>query len=306
MQFAHAVNNGLSGFLVDRGVERGILVGHVFERVHQRILVSGGLRLDGHGDNGFGELDVFEQDRIVFGADGIAGGKEFLTNHAADFAGIEHIDVFAMVCVQPKQTANTLTLLGARIIDVLAFFQLAGIDANEGQFANELIGSHLEYEAGERLKIGDIAEQIGVALGRNSFYSRYVDRGWQVGHHGIQQRLNPFVLKRRSAEYRNHVVGNGRAANGIDERHFGNIGVFHVDFEQLFVHFGDLFDQFRTCGFGASGHVGGYVGIFDLGAVAVLGKNDCAHLDQINHAMERIGSAQRQLDGDGRSRQLVA
>ena len=40
----------------------------------QLVLVGLGFRLDGHGNNGRGKIDVFEDDRLVFIAQRVAGG----------------------------------------------------------------------------------------------------------------------------------------------------------------------------------------------------------------------------------------
>lgn len=68
----------------------------------------------------------------------------------------------------------------------------------------------------------------------------------QVCANTVQERLNRCVLDSRAEEDGGELERNGRATNGLRELRRGGI-LFHDEHvTDLFVHFGELFDQFLS------------------------------------------------------------
>ncbi len=63
MQFAHAGDQGLSGFLVGIGPEGRVFFSQLGEGNHHLVLAGLGFRLDGHLNDRFGEIHGFQDDR---------------------------------------------------------------------------------------------------------------------------------------------------------------------------------------------------------------------------------------------------
>src|SRR6185436_3008211 len=72
VQFAHAGDDQLAGFLVGKTTERGVFFGQALQAFGHLIAVRLGLRLDRHADDGLREGRRFQGDIEVFVAQGVA------------------------------------------------------------------------------------------------------------------------------------------------------------------------------------------------------------------------------------------
>ncbi len=151
VQLAHAGDDGLAGLFVGEDAEGRVFLGEALKRVGHLLLVELGLRLDGHADDGIGERRRFEQDRVILIAKRVAGGDVLDADDGGDVAGVAGVDVFALVCLDLDQAADAFAFAGARVVNRVPLAQLAGIDAEEDELANERIAPKLE---GERAEFG--------------------------------------------------------------------------------------------------------------------------------------------------------
>jgi hypothetical protein len=110
------------------------------------VLIGLGLRLDRHVDHGIGEVDRLEQHRRVRIAQRVAGGRLLEADGGRDRAGRDLLDVLAVVGVHLQQPADPLLAAGGGVEDVRARVELAGVDAEVGQLADEGVGHDLEGE----------------------------------------------------------------------------------------------------------------------------------------------------------------
>ncbi len=117
------------------------------------LLVALGLRLDRDGNHRLGELDGLEHDGVLLVADGVAGGDVLQADAGADVAGQNFSNLLALVGVHPQQAADALASLLVRVINGVSALQLAGINADEGQLADEGVGHDLEDQGRERARL---------------------------------------------------------------------------------------------------------------------------------------------------------
>ena len=112
-------------------------------------LVVLGLRLDRHRDDRIRERRRLEQDRKILIAKRVARGDVLDADDRGDVTGVTGVDVFALVGLNLNQAADALALVRARIVNRVALGELAGIDAEENELADERIAPELERERAE-------------------------------------------------------------------------------------------------------------------------------------------------------------
>ena len=139
----------VSSFVRTRKV--GILLGEALQRLGQLVLVGLGLGLDGDVDDGLGEDDRLEQHGVVGIAQRVAGGRLLEADGGGDGARADLLQVLAVVRVHLEQPADALLAAGRRVEHVGARVDLARVDAEVGQLADERVAHDLEGERRERL-----------------------------------------------------------------------------------------------------------------------------------------------------------
>ena len=93
------------------------------EGLAQLVLVGLGLGLDGHVDDGLGELERLEQDRVARVAQGVAGGGVLQPHRGHDVAGEDGVLVLAVVGVHLQDAPHPLLappLVELTMVDPLA------------------------------------------------------------------------------------------------------------------------------------------------------------------------------------------
>ncbi len=111
VQLAHAGDDGLTGLLVGVGLEGGVLLGQLHQGDAHLLLTGLGLGLDGHADDGLGELHGLQDDGVLLVAEGVAGGGVLQADHGGDVAGVDGLDVLTVVGVHLQDAADALLLL---------------------------------------------------------------------------------------------------------------------------------------------------------------------------------------------------
>ena len=159
VQLAHAADERLAGLLVFAGAEGRVLPLHHLQHVGQLLALGRGLRLDGHRDDGFGEGDRFQQDRLLRVAERVAGDRVAQADDADDVAGRDRLDLLAAVGLDPPQLRHVFLLVLAGVVDAAVGLQRAGIDADVVQIAVP-VGLNLEHQAAERLVGVGLADEL--------------------------------------------------------------------------------------------------------------------------------------------------
>ena len=202
MQFAHALQDGLAGFLIGRDAERRVLGGELGQRDAELLLVGLRLRLDGDLDDRLGELHLFEDHRLLQIAQRVAGAGVLQARQRDDVAGVGFLDVLAVVGVHQQHAADALFLVLGRVEHRGAGLDLAGIDAAEGDRADERVVHDLEAEHRERLGVERPAHDLLAGVHVDALDALAIGGRGQIGDDRVEQRLHALVLERRAAEHR--------------------------------------------------------------------------------------------------------
>ena len=165
VQLAHAADQRLAGILVFAGAEGRVLPLHHLQHVGQLLALQRGLRLDGHRDDGFGEGDRLEQDRVLGRAERVAGDRMAQTDDADDVSGRNRLDLGAAVGLDAPQLRHVLLLLLAGVVDAAVGLQRARVYADVVQVAVP-VGLNLEHQAAKRLVGVRMADDFFAAIFR--------------------------------------------------------------------------------------------------------------------------------------------
>ncbi len=136
VELAHAGDDGLTGLLIGVGLKGGILLRQLDQRHGHLLLTSLGLGLDGHPDNRLGELHGLQNDGVLLIAEGVAGGGVLQADGGGDVAGVDALDVLAVIGVHLEDAAHALLLLLSGVEDRGAGVQHAGVHTHKGQTAH--------------------------------------------------------------------------------------------------------------------------------------------------------------------------
>ena len=115
--------------------------------------------------------------------------------------GVALVDLVALVRAHLHQAADALALALDRVPHRVAGLELARVDADERERAHERVRHDLERQRAER-RVVAASRASRPRLFGPAVHRRHVERGGQVVHHRVQQRLHALVLERGAAEHR--------------------------------------------------------------------------------------------------------
>src|SRR3989440_1108462 len=295
MEFAHALEDGLAGLLVGRDAERRIFRGELRQRDAELFLVGLRLRLDRDFDHRLREFHLFQDHRLVGIAQRVAGARFLQASECYDVAGKRFLDVFAVVGMHQQHAADALLAVARRIDDAGAGQQRAGIDAAEGDGADERVVHDLERQQSQRLLVVRQAHDF-VAVFIEALDGGHVDRRRQIIHDRVEQGLHALVLERRAAQHREERAGqHGLADHALQGRLIGLLAI-EVGGKNFVVEFDGGFQQLLAIFLGLLDHVRGDVDVYELGVELLFFPDHALHADEIDQALEIILGADRKLD----------
>ena len=108
VQLAHAGDERLAALRVGLDAEGRILLGQALQGDAHLVLVGLRLRLDRDLDDRLGEGDRLEQDRVLGVAQGVAGEGVLEADDRGDVAGVDLVDLLAVVGVHLEDAADAL------------------------------------------------------------------------------------------------------------------------------------------------------------------------------------------------------
>ena len=111
------------------------------------------------------------------------------------------------------QTAHTLTLASARIVDGITLFELSGIDPEENQLAGVRVSPKLERERAEFLVVVGRNRDGFFSVRHHAYGRRDVQRGRQVIDDGVDQNLDTLLFESSTAKDRDELDQAGEAAD---------------------------------------------------------------------------------------------
>ena len=123
------------------------------------VLVGLRLGLDGDLDDRLGEGHRLEDDGVLGIAQRVAGEGVLEADRGGDVAGVDLVDLLAVVGVHLEHAPDALLAALAGVVDVRAGLERARVDAEEGQLADEGVGGDLEGQGGEGLVVVDRAQR---------------------------------------------------------------------------------------------------------------------------------------------------
>ena len=144
LELTDTADDGLTGFGVGVDTEGWVLFSKFLKSDGHLLLVGFGFWLDGLFDNRLWEGEGFEDDFLVDIAEGVTGGSRIESDDGTEFASVENVDFLTVVGVHKDQTADTLLNATGAVIDIGTGFELALVDTDEGETANEWVGRDLE------------------------------------------------------------------------------------------------------------------------------------------------------------------
>ena len=201
-----------------------------------------------------------------------------------------------MVGVHLEDAADALLLVRRRVVDGRAGVELAGVDAEVRELADERIAHHLEGEGGERCGQRGLA-RLGLARARDGALDRRdVERARQVRDHGVEHLLDALVLERGAAEQRrDRQVERGGADRG-DEVSVVDRLILEERHHDVLVVVRDGLDERVAGQLGLGQQVALGVGLAPGKALLVLIERDGLHADEIDDALEVLLGTDRDLD----------
>ena len=150
VELAHPGDQRLAGLLVGGDAEGRVLLGEARQAGAELVLVGLRLRLDGDRDHGLGEGHRLEHDRRDLGRERVAGRRLLEADASGDLARADLLALLAVVRVHLQDAADPLGLAGRRVEHAVAGLELAAVDAEVRELADERVGHDLERERRER------------------------------------------------------------------------------------------------------------------------------------------------------------
>ncbi len=261
-----------------------------------------------------GEVHRLEHHRLLLVADGVAGRDASQPDRGGDVAGVDFLDLLALVGVHLEETADALGLLLGGVVDRRSRRHHPRVHPNEGELADERVGHDLERQRGEGRVVGG-GPLDRIALGRVGVHAddrRHIERRRQVVHDRVEQRLHALVLERGAAEHRHErrLVGAHRLGGGLAERRLdlfvGDLLAVQVLLEDRVLFLAHLLDELLAVVRGLLGHLRGNLADKVVGAHGLVRVGDRLHPDEVDHADELVFRSDRQLNGDGVALELGA
>ena len=151
VQLAHAGQDGLAGLLVGLQPQRGILAGQLLQAERHLLDALLGLRLDGDVDDRHREGHALQHDRVGRVGQGVARAGVLQAHEGGDVAGVDLLDLLALVGVHLEHAADALLVPLRGVHHGVAGLQHARVDAHEGQVA-VLVVDDLEGERRRRAR----------------------------------------------------------------------------------------------------------------------------------------------------------
>ena len=208
--------------------------------------------------------------------------------------------------IRPTRSFSSLVVF----ITVSPAAQRAGIDPHEGQGA-VLVVDDLERQARERrVGVGLDAAAVAVLAILLAFLGRdgdagHVDRGGQEVQHRVEQRLHALVLERGAAQHGAEVALDGALLDGALQRLDGHVALVEILLHALVIHRQRGVEQVLAVLGRLLLEVGRDLLVVELGAQFAAFPDDGLHLDQVDHADERVLDADRQLQGQRHDVELL-
>src|SRR5688500_2010172 len=208
MQLAHSTNDGLPELRVVRVNERRIFLVQLGQRVADLLLLAFLVGLDGHRDDGSGEIHSAKDDAMLPGAESVAGMRPLELGDDADVPTHEIGDLGAVLPLHDPDMGPPLTLSARPVRARRAARDLATPDAEVRELADVRLGRGLEDQrARRRIGVGG-DEHLFVRAGAGGADLRPLGRVGDQLYDLLEERTHAVKLERRTAEDREQLAGS--------------------------------------------------------------------------------------------------
>src|SRR3989344_632618 len=141
--------------------------------------------------------------------------KRALESHdSADLTGKNLFDLLTIVGVHAQYPSYALFLAFGRVVDIRASIQLARVYTEIRELPDKWVRLEFERKRRKRQSIVSLARLFCIGIRMKSFDWRDVFGARQIIEHTIKHDLYTFVFERRSAKYRDELVGDRRFTQG--------------------------------------------------------------------------------------------
>ena len=157
---------------------------------------------------GSGKVIDSRIDGVVGVGQGVAGEGVLEADRGGDVAGVDLLDLLAVVGVHLEDAADALLACPWSALRTYEpALSVPGVDPEEGQLADERVGGDLEGERREGLVVVDRAQRPRRRCrGSMADDRRHVERRGQVVDDRVEHRLDALVLERRAGQDRDDLV----------------------------------------------------------------------------------------------------
>ena len=207
VELAHPGDERLGRLRVGVDPEGRILLGQALEGERELVLVGLRLRLDLDLDDRLREGHRLEDHAVIGIGQGVAGVGVLEPDRGGDVAGVDLVDLLAVVGVHLEDAPDPLLLALGRVEHVRAGLERARVDPEEGQLADERVGRDLEGERAERLAVRRRADDLGAGARVDADHRRHVERRRQVVDDRVEHLLDALVAQRRAGQDRDDPGG---------------------------------------------------------------------------------------------------
>src|SRR6266516_3278701 len=201
----------------------------------------------------------------------------------------------ASVRMHQQHAADALLAILGGIDHARAAFEPAGIDAAEGDGADEGVIHDLEGEHRQRLAVRWLAHDL-IALAVDALDRRHVERRRQIVDDRIEQWLHAFVLEGGAGEHREERAGDHGLADQALEGRFVGLFALEICSHGAVVELDRGLDHPLAVLLGLFEHVGRDLDVVILGTECLVVPNDTDHAHEVDYAFELALASNRKLD----------
>ena len=234
---------------------------------------------------GAGKLHLLERDDLLEIAQRIAGDHILQSHRGGDVAGEHFLDLGALAGVHLQEAPDALFLALARHEHRVAGVQHPGIDAKEGQVADEGIVQDLERQSRERRRVARLAgRRLAVVV--DALDVRHIDRRGHVLDDRIEQRLHALVLEGRPHMREHDLVTDRALAQTLTDVLVRECVVLEVAVHQGVVGLGRRLDHLGAVFLRLGLEARRDVAVGELHPLGLHVPVDRLHADEVDHALE--------------------
>ena len=276
------------------GVEGGVFVGELGQRLAEFVAVFLVVHVDFHLDNGRRHVDGLQQHGLFLVAEGIAGAGELHADEGHDFTDACLRNLLTLLGLDAEDTSHAFVFTFIGIIDAHAVLQLAAEDADEGLLSHVRVVDELEGESSKglvvrRLKVDVFLFIVGV-VGDDG--AEVGGRG-EIGDDSVEQELDAFVLVGGTAQHGSYQQFDGGLADGFLQQLFAHLFVIEVKLSDFVIEVGEFLNH-GAAGFQSLRHqLGGNV----AHDAFFLLESDGFHHHEVHHALEFALGTDGHLNG---------